>query len=164
MLRASGQAKASRAFSIDISATTVKLLELRLDGGRYQVESYAVSPLPAEAVVKSNVDIGQVMIEARFVIVYSNLDEQLGIRRGGGYLDAGSDRFTSVGGDAASVTDLSRQSIGGASPVALSSATFFDLGVADATSSFAVGFASTDLFLTAELSALEASGQGEVFS
>ena len=39
-----------------------------------------------------------------------------------------------------------------------------DLGVAEATSGFAVGFTSTDLFLTAELSALEASGEGEVVS
>ena len=39
-----------------------------------------------------------------------------------------------------------------------------DLGIANATSGFAIGFTSNDLFLTAELSALEASGQGEVVS
>jgi type IV pilus assembly protein PilQ len=38
-----------------------------------------------------------------------------------------------------------------------------DLGVAS-NSGFAVGFASGDLFLSAELSALEAEGQGEVVS
>ncbi len=39
-----------------------------------------------------------------------------------------------------------------------------DLGVGTATSGFAVGFTSDDLFLTAELSALESAGQGEVVS
>ncbi len=56
MLRALGQAKASRALGIDISSTTVKLLELRREGDRYRVGSYAVSPLPAEAVVENNVN------------------------------------------------------------------------------------------------------------
>ena len=56
MLRALGQAKASRTLGIDISSTTVKLLELRRDGDHYRVESYAVSPLPAEAVVEKNVN------------------------------------------------------------------------------------------------------------
>jgi type IV pilus assembly protein PilQ len=39
-----------------------------------------------------------------------------------------------------------------------------DLGVGAATSGFAVGFTSNDLYLTAELSALEAAGRGEVVS
>ena len=56
MLRALGQAKASRTLGIDISSTTVKLLELRREGDHYRVESYAVSPLPAEAVVEKNVN------------------------------------------------------------------------------------------------------------
>ena len=56
MLRALGQAKASRTLGIDISSTTVKLLELRREGDQYRVESYAVSPLPAEAVVEKNVN------------------------------------------------------------------------------------------------------------
>jgi len=56
VLRALGQAKASRTLGIDISSTTVKLLELRLEVDQYRVESYAVSPLPAEAVVEKNVN------------------------------------------------------------------------------------------------------------
>ena len=56
MLRALGQAKASRTLGIDISSTTVKLLELRLEVDQYRVKSYAVSPLPAEAVVEKNVN------------------------------------------------------------------------------------------------------------
>nr|WP_194718583.1 pilus assembly protein PilM [Pseudomonas typographi] len=40
---------------IDISSTSVKLLELSRSGGRYKVESYAVEPLPANAVVEKNI-------------------------------------------------------------------------------------------------------------
>jgi len=56
VLRALGQAKASQTLGIDISSTTVKLLELRRYGDHFRVESYAVSPLPAEAVVEKNVN------------------------------------------------------------------------------------------------------------
>lgn len=56
MLRGFGTAKASQVLGIDISSTTVKLLELSREGGRYRVESYAVAPLPPEAVVEKNVN------------------------------------------------------------------------------------------------------------
>ena len=112
---------------------------------------------------KVDIPIRQVMIEARIVIASSNIDEQLGIRWGGGYLNANGDKFASIAGDTASVTNLNNQLIGG-NQVDVPSAPFVDLGVAEATSGFAVGFTSTDLFLTAELSALEASGESEVLS
>jgi type IV pilus assembly protein PilM len=41
---------------LDISSTTVKLLELSLSGGRYRVESYAVSSLPQDAVIEKSVN------------------------------------------------------------------------------------------------------------
>lgn len=135
-----------RTNSIVVTDTAAKLSEIR------------------DLIEKVDIPIRQVMIEARIVIASSDIDEQLGIRWGGGYLNVDGDKFTSIAGDSASVTDLNRQLIGGSSPVALPSAPFVDLGVAEATSSFAVGFTSTDLFLTAELSALEASGEGEVVS
>jgi len=56
VLIAMGQGKALRTLGIDISPTTVKLLESRRDGDHNGVESYAVSPLPAEAVVEKNVN------------------------------------------------------------------------------------------------------------
>ena len=56
MLRGFGTAKASQVLGIDISSTTVKLLELSREGDRYRVESYAVAPLPPEAVVEKNVN------------------------------------------------------------------------------------------------------------
>ena len=40
---------------IDISSSAVKLLELSKSGSRYRVESYAVEPLPPNAVVEKNI-------------------------------------------------------------------------------------------------------------
>lgn len=40
---------------IDISSTAVKLLELKEQDGRYRVESYAVEPLPVNAVVEKSI-------------------------------------------------------------------------------------------------------------
>ncbi|MFF7707560.1 type IV pilus assembly protein PilM [Pseudomonas sp. NPDC007930] len=47
--------KAHSLLGIDISSTSVKLLELSRSGGRFKVESYAVEPLPANAVVEKNI-------------------------------------------------------------------------------------------------------------
>jgi len=134
-----------RTNSIVVTDTAAKLAEIR------------------ELIEKVDIPIRQVMIEARIVIASSNLDEQLGIRWGGGYLNVSGDKFTSVAGNTASITSLNNQMISGGL-VEAPTAPFVDLGVAEATSGFAVGFTSSDLFLTAELSALEASGEGEVVS
>ena len=134
-----------RTNSIVVTDTAAKLSEIR------------------DLIEKVDIPIRQVMIEARIVIASSNIDDQLGIRWGGGFLNTNGDQFTSVAGDTASVTSLNNQLIGGGQ-VTAPSAPFVDLGVAEATSGFALGFTSTDLFLTAELSALEASGEGEVVS
>src|SRR5690625_6748434 len=40
---------------LDISSTSVKLLELSRQGDRYRVENYAVRPLPPNAVVEKNI-------------------------------------------------------------------------------------------------------------
>lgn len=65
--------KASSLLGIDISSTSVKLLELSRSGGRFRVEAYAVEPLPANAVVEKNIadleGVGQalarVLVKAR---------------------------------------------------------------------------------------------------
>ena len=49
---------------IDISATSVKLLELGKAGNQYRVESYAVEPLPVNAVVEKNIVDVEVVGEA----------------------------------------------------------------------------------------------------
>lgn len=46
---------ANTLLGIDISSTSVKLLELSRSGGRYKVEAYAVEPLPPNAVVEKNI-------------------------------------------------------------------------------------------------------------
>lgn len=135
-----------RTNSIIVTDTAAKLTEIR------------------SLIDNVDIPIRQVMIEARIVIASSSIDEQLGIRWGGGYLNSAGDSFTSIAGNTAGVTDLNQQLINGASPVSLPSSPLVDLGVAEASSGFAVGFTSTDLFLTAELSALEAAGEGEVVS
>ncbi|MFV8819080.1 pilus assembly protein PilM [Haliea sp. E17] len=56
MLGLIGKRKATPVLGLDISSTTVKLLELSYSGGRYRVESYAVSSLPVDAVVEKNVN------------------------------------------------------------------------------------------------------------
>jgi hypothetical protein len=40
---------------LDISSTSVKLLELSRSGSEYRVESYGVEPLPENAVVEKNI-------------------------------------------------------------------------------------------------------------
>jgi type IV pilus assembly protein PilQ len=135
-----------RTNSIVVTDTAAKLAEIR------------------DLIEKVDIPIRQVMIEARIVIASSNIDQQLGIRWGGGYFNADGDKFTSIAGDTSSVTSLNSQMIAGSSPIQMPTAPFVDLGVSGGTSGFAVGFTSTDLFLTAELSALEASGEGEVVS
>ena len=134
-----------RTNSIVVTDTAAKLAEIR------------------DLIEKVDIPIRQVLIEARIVKARTGIDEQLGIRWGGGYLKASGDKFTSVAGDTASVTSLNNQLIGGGQ-VDMPTAPFVDLGAPDANTGFAVGFTSTDLFLTAELSALEASGEGEVVS
>ncbi len=51
-----GKRKSSPVLGLDISSTTVKLLELSHTGERYRVESYAVSSLPTDAVIEKNVN------------------------------------------------------------------------------------------------------------
>ena len=47
--------KSNVMLGIDISSSSVKLLELSRQGGRYKVESYGVEPLPPNAVVEKNI-------------------------------------------------------------------------------------------------------------
>ena len=135
-----------RTNSIIVTDTAAKLAEIR------------------ELVEQVDIPIRQVMIEARVVIANNQLDEQLGIRWGGGYVNLGSDAVTSIAGDTAGVVGLNTDTINGVSPPTFPTAPFVDLGAAEPSTGFAIGFTSNDLFLTAELSALESSGQGEIVS
>ena len=67
-----GKRKPAPVLGLDISSTTVKLLELSHIGDRYRVESYAVSPLPADAVIEKTVnDIDGVANAVRNVVAQS---------------------------------------------------------------------------------------------
>lgn len=48
--------KSPDQIGLDISSTSVKLLELSRQGDRYRVESYGVEPLPLNAVVEKNIN------------------------------------------------------------------------------------------------------------
>ena len=48
--------KSKPLLGIDISSTTVKLLEISQQGSGYRVENYAVKPLPANSVVEKNIN------------------------------------------------------------------------------------------------------------
>lgn len=54
---------------LDISSTSVKLLELSRSGDKYRVESYATEPLPPNAVVDKNInDVGAIAEAIRTVV------------------------------------------------------------------------------------------------
>ncbi|MCR9185201.1 MAG: type IV pilus secretin PilQ [Halieaceae bacterium] len=113
-----------------------------------------------------DIPIRQVMIEARIVIAQSDLEQELGIEWGGGFVDSDvNGNAVSISGDTANVAAINQSVIDGtASSVNFPGALMVDLGVASKAGGFAIGFTSEDLFLTAELSALEAAGNGEVVS
>ncbi|MDO8860980.1 type IV pilus secretin PilQ [Haliea sp. E1-2-M8] len=137
-----------RTNSLIVTETAAKLAEIR------------------ELIDLVDIPIRQVMIEARIVIAQSDLEKELGIEWGGGFVENDfNGNALSVSGDTTSVAALNQSVIDGtASSVTFPGALMVDLGVSGKAGGFAVGFTSEDLFLTAELSALEAAGTGEVVS
>ncbi len=64
--------KAPAVLGLDISSTSVKLLELSKSGSRYRVESYAVQTLPPNAVVEKNInDVEGVSEAVRIAVSHS---------------------------------------------------------------------------------------------
>ncbi|BFM21920.1 pilus assembly protein PilM [Gilvimarinus japonicus] len=55
--------KTKPVVGLDISSTSVKLLELSRSGDRYRVETYAVRPLPPNAVVEKNINDEEAVAE-----------------------------------------------------------------------------------------------------
>ena len=108
-----------------------------------------------------DIPVRQVMIEARIVIAQSDATKNLGIEWGGGYYNTPNNNSLGISGDTINAAGITNS--GDAAGVSYPGALLVDLGVAS-NSGFAIGFASSDLFLTAELSALEAEGSGEVMS
>ena len=136
-----------RTNSIIVTDTAVKLTEIR------------------NLIDLVDIPIRQVMIEARLVIAQSDLLKELGIQWGGGAVTNVNGNALTASGDTDNVVGLNEQIIGGQqSSLSYPGALLVDLGTSAAAGSFALGFTSENLFLTAELSALEASGEGEVVS
>ena len=72
MLGLLGKRKQTPLLGLDISSTTVKLLELSRSGDKYRVESYAVSSLPQDAVVEKAInDVDAVSNSIRSVVAQS---------------------------------------------------------------------------------------------
>ena len=72
MLGILGKRKGAPVLGLDVSSTTVKLLELSYTGDRYRVESYAVSSLPQDAVIEKTVnDVDGVAHAIRSVVAQS---------------------------------------------------------------------------------------------
>jgi type IV pilus assembly protein PilQ len=109
-----------------------------------------------------DVPIRQVLIEARIVIASTDFSKQLGIQWGGGATDLVNGNRVGIGG---SMGTLAEVQTGPGFTATFPDALAVDLGVTgQGTSSIAIGFASEDVLLNAELSALEASGSGEIVS
>jgi len=107
-----------------------------------------------------DVPVRQVMIEARIVVASTDFSQQLGVQWGGAGRDRDGNKLWGVGG---SINTLSE--INNGEDISFPDALVVDLGATgQGTSSIAVGFTNNSLLLQAELSALEASGHGEVIS
>ncbi len=57
---------------LDISSTTVKLLEFSKQGGGFRVENYAVKPLPVNAVVEKNINEPEAVAQVLRALVQSS--------------------------------------------------------------------------------------------
>ena len=139
-----------------------------------------------ELLERLDVPVRQVLIEARIVNASTSFSRALGIRWGGVHNVPGNGERFILGGSLASTTEtashianyqvqLAEAVIEGLSlqealattlpePVSFPEALSVDLGVEGATSSFALGYAGRQGLLQLELSALEASGEGEVIA
>ena len=108
-----------------------------------------------------DVPIRQVLIEARIVIASTDFSQQIGVQWGGAGIDRDGNKVWTIGGSQNTLSELDDDDPEITFPDALA----VDLGVTgQGTSSIAIGFTSNDLLLNAELSALEASGNGEIVS
>lgn len=59
-----GKRKPSQMLGIDISSTTIKLIELSRSGDRFRVEAFAVASLPQDCVVEKNINNTEAVADA----------------------------------------------------------------------------------------------------
>jgi len=97
-------------------------------------------------VAQLDIPVRQVMIEARLVEANVDYDKSLGVSWSGATNASGNSKWT-VSGTQTTASN-----------------TFVDLGASNATSGIGLGFVSNNLTLDLQLSAMEATGNGEVVS
>ena len=102
-------------------------------------------------VAQLDIPVRQVMIEARIVEATVNYDKSLGVSWGG---QSTSGKTTIYGAQSAT---SSTSAAGTSTP-------FVDLGATNATSGIGIGWVTNNTLLDLELSAMEASGNGEIVS
>ncbi len=107
---------------------------------------------------KFDVEVAQIMIEARVVTATTDFAKDIGVRWG--FSDNGNLGDVTVG---KTVGDITRGVDGDGGAAAAAPGLMVDLGAAS-SNSIAIGIAGNSLLLAAELSALESDGSGEVIS
>lgn len=107
-------------------------------------------------VAQLDIPVRQVMIEARIVEATVNYDKQLGVRWGGTSTGHGN---TTIYG-----LDNNGDEAGNTGSDTGTNVPFVDLGAAGATSGIGIGFVTNNTLIDLELSAMEATGNGEVVS
>ncbi|TLX54107.1 type IV pilus secretin PilQ [Stutzerimonas nosocomialis] len=120
-------------------------------------------------VTQLDIPVRQVMIEARIVEANVDYDKALGVRWGG-WLTPGNSRVYGKDG-ATSFDDNGFPLWPGTDTVGdvklsdgLAPVPFVDMGVANSTAGFGVGFITNNLILDLQLSAMEKTGNGEIVS
>lgn len=121
-------------------------------------------------VAQLDIPVRQVMIEARLVEASVGYDKSLGVRWGGAF--TGDDKWSFYGKDGArGVDDDGFLRLPGTDTVgsytledATTNVPFVDMGVANSTSGIGIGFLTDNVILDLQLSAMEATGNGEVIS
>lgn len=71
-----GKKKQTTVLGLDISSSSVKLLELSQAGGRFRVEGYAVSSLPPSAVVEKNINDAEGVADAIRQVIFQSKTKQ----------------------------------------------------------------------------------------
>ncbi len=125
-----------------------------------------------------DIPVRQVIIEARIVTASTDFDRRLGVRWGGGSSYNRGNTQYSIGGSQGTLTDLNPANATQADfdlngngiaddfirEISFPQALAVDMGIANPTSSFAIGLLTDEGLLDLELSALESDGMSEIVS
>ena len=75
--------KANTLLGVDISSTSIKILQLSPSGNKYKVDNYVIRPLPANAVVEKNISdidsVGECIAQAVSILKPSVRDAAVAV-------------------------------------------------------------------------------------